>query len=112
MRPLHAAACVLVATLATMLAACQESMRAARRGHGRRCAGGRPTSNAASDSSEVCRSGHDVRARDITFDDLKFEIEKGEPFERLDADAQDRGPRRPERCESAAISCRAFSRPG
>ncbi|HEX4148199.1 MAG TPA: DUF3299 domain-containing protein [Pirellulales bacterium] len=108
-RPLPAAACVLVATLATMLAACQESSApgaTAAISPAQETPAAQPTADkAAADRAARDKPADDPLAtskpsadglpaaipaklaasrprRDITFDDLKFDIEKGGPFKR------------------------------
>lgn len=74
--PLRAAAYVLVATLATMLAACQES--SAPGATAPVATDAQATSAAAGNTADPAT----LPRRDITFDDLKFNIEKDQPFER------------------------------
>ncbi|HEY5312127.1 MAG TPA: DUF3299 domain-containing protein [Pirellulales bacterium] len=83
-RPLPAAAYVLVATLATMLAGCQESTAPGAPASASAPSGeaAAPAATEAADTSAPAVPVAKLPRRDINFDDLKFEIEKGQPFVR------------------------------
>lgn len=80
-RPLTAAACVLVATAALMLAACQESAAPGAQTQPAVAVASHPPEESASATGQTADDSSEPR-RDITFDDLKFGIEKGQTFER------------------------------
>ncbi|HEX3657146.1 MAG TPA: DUF3299 domain-containing protein [Pirellulales bacterium] len=86
-RPLPAAAYILVATLAMMLAACQESaapgapaLSSTRTVEAD--ASAVPAADEGTEPNEPAVAEANLPRRDITFDDLKFDIEKGQPFVR------------------------------